>query len=257
VEASSIDGAVVRVARAVADEVMREGARAVVLTGSHARGEAHSQSDIDLVVVLARGRASNYRPAPIQRRASFLLTIAWETELSTRRAFRDPQLVGSFVPGWRDAVVLADPDGVAARLRRAAVRWRWEGIEAEADAWVAEQITGFAEEVHKLVVAMERQSMHTAAVQRSLLALRLAKIISVHHRILYGSENALWDLVAERMGESWATAQARALGEHDESFEDTCTAALELYRLAAAAVDRTLDRRQRAVVAHACRLPSL
>ncbi|MDP9238915.1 MAG: nucleotidyltransferase domain-containing protein [Chloroflexota bacterium] len=250
--AVSVNPAVMRVARAAARDLMREGARAVVLTGSHARGEAHRESDIDLVVLLPRGAASNRRPAPIQRRASFLITIAWETEASVRCAFRDPKLVGSFVPGWRDAIALDDPEGVAARLQRAAMRWRWEDIESQLDAWVAEQIAGYAEEVQKLVAALDQRNAHAAAVQRSLLALHLAKIMSVHHRILYGSENVLWDLVAERMADAWARAQARALGEQGERFEDTCAAALELYRLAAAEAGRTLNRRQRAVVAHAC-----
>jgi hypothetical protein len=61
-------------------------------------------------------------------------------------------------------------------------------------------ITALAEEAHKLVVALRVGYRTTAAVQRSVLALRPAQILAVHRRILYGSENRLWTLVADAMG---------------------------------------------------------
>lgn len=253
--AATVDPSVMRIARMVAHGLMRDGARAVVLTGSHAHGDAHAESDIDLIAISRRGATSQRgNPPPVQRRSSFLITVASETEASVRAAFRDPRLVGSHVPGWRDALALYDPEGIAAILQRAAIRWRWEDIDTALDAWIADQIVGYAEEVHKLVGALEQRNAHTAAVQRSVLALHLAKIMSVHNRILYGTENVLWDIVSGHMGEPWSSVQSRALGEHGEPFEDTCAAALELYRLAATEVDRTLTRQQRAVVAYACRL---
>jgi hypothetical protein len=56
------------------------------------------------------------------------------------------------------------------------------------------------------------------------------------------------------MGQPWASTQARALSEHGESLEDSCRAALELYRLAAAEVRPLLTRHQREVVDAACAL---
>ncbi|HEV2745545.1 MAG TPA: hypothetical protein VGV91_20495 [Rubrobacter sp.] len=66
---------------------------------------------------------------------------------------------------------------------------------------MAEEITSLAEEVHKLVAALRDGHRTVAAVQRSVLALRPAQVLGVHRRILYGSENRLWDLVADAMGE--------------------------------------------------------
>ena len=71
--------------------------------------------------------------------------------------------------------------------------------------------------------------------------------MAVHHRILFGTDNALWDSVARAMGAPWASAQARALSEGGESLEESCAAALELYRFAAAAAAPLMDRNQRAV----------
>jgi hypothetical protein len=176
------------------------------------------------------------------------VSLAWETRASTVASFRNPELAPTFVPGWRDAIVLADPEGIAARLKRVAERWSWEDIGAECDRHVAASITGLAEEVHKLAGMLDAGNTHAAAAQRSILAVWLAGIMAVRHRILFGTDNVLWDLVGEKMGPRWQRAQAPALSENGESLETSCRAALELYALAAADARPLLSHDQRQVV---------
>lgn len=249
---SGVDPAALRVARRIARGLIRDGARAVVLTGSHARGDAHAESDIDLVVI-GNSRPGDEVPPP-RRVGPFLVTTAVTNASAARRAFLDPALVGANVPGWRDAVILADTGGVAVRLQRRARQWSWDAIDAACDRWVAANVAGYAEEVHKLVAALDRRDDALAAIQRSILALHLAKVAAVHHRILYGSENDMWRLAGERMGARWSSAQARALSLKGESVRVSSRAALSMYRLLAAETVHLLDRRERAVVAHACAL---
>ena len=236
----------VQLARDLVPRLVSEGAAAVVLAGSHATGDVHPHSDVDLVVV---GAVQEYR---LERHGDALVSVLSRTLEQHRAHFFAPSEVGTFVPGWRDAHVLHDPQGVAARLVREASEWTWERIAAECDAWVAEEITVYSEVVHKLVGNVELGRRSAAAAQRSLLAVHLAAILAVHHRILYGAETKLWDAVAGRMGERWERAQRAAFGEGGESFEETCRAALELFALAAPDVGHLLDARQRAVVACAC-----
>ncbi len=150
--------------------------------------------------------------------------------------------------------MLYDPEGLAASLVREARKWSWTSLERRCDGWVAEEITGYAEEIHKLVAAFRNGDRSTAAIQRSLLAIHLAPVLAVHCRLLYGSENRLWDLVADAMGEGWREAQSAALGLGGESLGQTCASALRLYGLAAEEVGSLLDGRQRRVVERARRL---
>ncbi len=261
------DAIAMRIARTAAREAMGRGALAVVLTGSQARGDAGAGSDIDLVVVFDKAPDAGSEPAAYSMRRGRLVATAWTTPRMAAAAFRDPARFPTYVPGWREAVLLADPDVVAARIQARARRWEWDDVADATDAYVAEQITGWAEEVHKLVAALERGQRHTASVQRSLLAVHLAGLVALQRRILWGADNALHDLVSAAMGEPWASVQSRAFGEGGESHEDSCRAALELYGLAAGecssersadpeaspeAVGEVLNRQQRAVVGEAC-----
>ena len=231
---------------------MGEGAEAAVLVGSRARGDAGPDSDVD---VLAVGpQTFSFR---LERRGGLLVSISSRPSEACLREMADPGSVCTTVPGGREAVVLYDPEGIAGALIEGAEAWTWGPLERRCDGWVAEEITSLAEEVHKLVAAIRDGHRAVAAVQRSVLALRPAQVLGVHRRILYGSENRLWDLVADAMGEGWRRTQSAAFGLNGEPFEETCRAALMLYGLAADETRSLLDERQRRVVRHARELGDL
>lgn len=241
--------AAVDMARQVAAELVAEGAGAVVLMGSFARGDATPQSDIDLYAI---GDGPPYR---LERREPFLVSVSWREEEAILDGSRSPAEAFGLIPGWRSAVILADPEGVAARWRAEARGWTVDALDRDAcDRWVAEEITGYAEEVHKLVNQRHAANWTALAANRSILALRLAIPMAVHNRLLFETENELWNLVNEKMGERWAEAQTRALVLAGESLDETVDAAFELYALACLEVAGLLDSRQRAVVEHACRI---
>jgi hypothetical protein len=231
--------------------LVEAGADAIVLTGSHARSEAGPDSDIDITAI-----GDHPGGTRMEVLDSELFSIAWRTETAERAALRDPARAGAAVPAWRSVKVLHDPRGVAATLQRDARAWRWEEIGAACDAWVAEQVAGYAEEVHKLVAARRRDDRLGLSIQRSILALRLGPIVAVAHRILYESENVLWHLLDEQLGEPWRSTQAAALAIGAGTNRSSAAASLELYRLAAAAADSHLDTRQRPVVERALALIS-
>ena len=237
------------VAREVADGLAGDGAEAVVLVGSQARGDAGPESDVDVLAVGPQTYAFR-----LERRGGLLISVTSRPPEAYRRELTDPGSLCTVVPGWREAVVLHDPTGMVDSLIEEARAWTWGPMVRRCDGWVAEELCSLAEEVHKLAATLRGGRRATAAAQRSVLAVRLAGVVAGHRRILYGTENRLWELVGEAMGEGWRQAQSAALGLGDEGFEETCRAALGLYGLAADEVYPLFDARQRKVVDHALRL---
>ncbi len=230
----------------IADTLVLDGAAAVVLMGSFARGDAGPFSDLDL---LAIGEGPSYL---LEQHEGQLIAISWSNLDEINATFAKPERAGYLVQGWRDARILRDPEGIAARIQQHAQAWGWSHlVECAADRSVAEEICGLAEEVHKLVGLLASGNLSGAAVQRSILSYRIGTILAVHLRLLYATENELWNLVGERLDGEWESVQARALGLGDEDFRTTCSGALQLYRLAVALVHPLFDERQKKVVDHA------
>jgi predicted nucleotidyltransferase len=243
-----IEPRVERVVDRVAAALMEEGARAVILVGSHATGDATADSDIDLAAV---GDGPHYR---LEIQDALLVSVGWATAEEQIRRLSDPAWLGSHVPGWRHCVVLQDPDAVAAEIKQQALDWEWERATKECNEWVAANVAGLAEEVLKVVASLRTGDDLNAAAQRSVIAQRLAIALAIHRRILYGSENRLWSLVADELGARWSAAQASALGLTGDDLQASCRSALELFELAVHEVREVFNERQLAVVEHACRL---
>jgi len=242
-----MDRKVLLVSRAVSRKLVKLGAEAVVVFGSRVRGDAYEESDIDIHAI-GKGNSG------LERHQEFLVSICWMTSTQHDQAFENPSDVGGIVPAWRNAKIIYDPKGIANSLKQKAKSWQWQHLNKKVDKWVAEQVTGYAEEVHRLFGNIQLGRRRTAAVMRSLLAIRMAQILAVHTRIFYDTENQLWNLVSARMGAEWERLQSVALGEGNQTFEDTCKAAFELYAFVAREVKHLLNRQQHQVVAHACEI---
>lgn len=228
--------------RTLTTECIAAGAQAVVLFGSLARGDATPQSDIDVMLF---GTGTNR----YEWYAGRLLVANWTTPTAARAPFTDPGAAPTVIPGWREAQILHDPDGTAAALQSEAHTWTWDQLDPQAvRAHIAASMAELAEEVLKLAAALRDGRRTMAAVQRNLLVLNMAGIPAVQRRVLYSSENVLWDLLAAEMGDPWAATQARAFGLHGETFDDTCRAALELYALTASETETTFDDQQRRII---------
>ncbi len=228
----------------VTDRLRREGARAVVLLGSFARGKPHAHSDIDLVVI---GRGGH----TFERRDGFLVSIARGQAREELEDFRSPVAVGKVIPGWREAELLWDPHGIARRIQLRAKRWRWRRIAPAAARRVASDLTHRSENVHKMVGCFNAGDLTSAAIQQAVLAIFLPAAMAIHLRLLYRSENRLWNEVSRRMGPGWRRHQRRALGLGGEPLPVRCRSTLMLYRLAATRAWRALNATQREMVSAA------
>jgi hypothetical protein len=219
-----------------------EGAQAVVLVGSHARGAAGPGSDVDVVVV---GDGSH---SGLDVRDGVLVSVSWVPEPEQRARMYEPMYLATHVAGWRDAIVLEDPEGVAASIVSEARAWSWELVADRCDSWAAERVSSFAEEVLKLAAALERRDDVLAAAERDILVIHLALPIALRHRILFTSENELWERVGSEAGTEWSGAQSAALAVNGEDLPSSCRGALRLFERACGELDPLFDERQRRVV---------
>lgn len=228
-------------AMSVSERLSGQGAKATLLTGSHARGDARPDSDVDLLAV---GEGPEGWMEIVDGR---LVGVYWWTADEVRRRLADPGEALLTVRAWRDAVVLDDPTGVGAELQREAREWSWDKLEHEADAWVADKLVVWAEYLPKLAAALQAGRLLDAAALRGQLAVQLAELFAVRRRLTEESENGFWETVADEGGPEWRTALEAALrGGNDDS-----AAVIELYRLLVEEVTELFDDRQRAVIDYA------
>jgi hypothetical protein len=232
-----------RVARALARQLAREGARAVVLSGSWARHEARRYSDLDLWRLGRAGQPTFRWHDP------FLVSISRINPTAERRRFLEPPHTGELLGAWRTARILYDPRGDARRLQRYAQQFRWDRVGPRCERWVARSVASWGEEAIKLVSSLARGERDTAAVQRNLLAGSLPYVLAVHRRTVWVTDNGLSERLGRIEGPEWWDAQQRALGLRDESLAESCRGALDLYRLTVERVLPALGRHERATVA--------
>ena len=220
---------------------------AVLLAGSWARGDAHQASDIDLWVVGRKGRGR------ILERDGFMVCVKFGRVADERWELRTPRRLDGAVPGWRSAVILHDPRGIAARLKSEARRFRWPPVRRARDAYIADQLAGWAEEVAKLLRALFTGERETAAVQRNLLAANMAFLQLLSFEQLWETENGMWEDAGRRSGPTFRALQRSALGTDRSDWRESCEAALRLYALTAQANLRRLHGDRRRIVIETCR----
>jgi hypothetical protein len=220
----------------------------VALFGSVAKGTDHPHSDIDLVCA-----ATEHRATEIRHVEGRMVTITRATPADLAAAFTRPWDAGPAVAAWRYARLLHDPTGVLADLQQRARAWTWDDLGPAADTWAARELVGLAEEIHKIAGMLATGRPRPAAANRLIIALALAAPYAVANRLLWDSDNDLWDALADT-DPAWAAAWDTASGLTAADPDGACRGALRLYRLAAAALTAHLDGHDLATVTTADRL---
>ena len=236
-----------RIAARLADEVDPQGRAAVLLAGSWARGDAHQASDIDLWVVGKKGRNRVFE------RDGYMVSVKFGTTADEHWEMRTPRRLDGAIPGWRNARILRDPSGLAAKLKAEARRFRWGPVRRARDRYVSKQLAELAEEVAKLLRAIGTGEKETASVQRNLLAHQMAFLRLLLLERLWETENGMWEDAAKRCGPEFRRIQRAAFGIDRGSWRASCEAALRLYSLTARASLPVLIGEKRRIVVAACR----
>ncbi|MEJ2359094.1 MAG: nucleotidyltransferase domain-containing protein [Deinococcales bacterium] len=222
----------------------------LALLGSYARGEAGPFSDID-VVRFADGEGFRSTDASYFVRGK-LAVVSTASPDDVESWFERPESIVDHVGGMRQAQVLADEDGVVADVRERALAFRWTPeLSRRADAWVADQMVGWIEEVFKGLEGLRRDDVGRLLNARFGLSWGLSRVMVVHRRLLLEGDNAMHAALERSLGgsSSWIALRDRAFGvtgtEDAETLRGHVRAGIELYRETAALVADRLapDRR--------------
>ena len=220
----------------------------LLLLGSHARGDAGPLSDIDLNRHVAAPNYHGRLDCHVDAEGR-LVTVKTMQPARLAVAMGVPGKAVWQVPGLRNAVVLHDPGGSAARLINQAQNFAWAGIAQEADRHVASETAQHAEEALKIAsgIAAEREAQVLYGVMGMVLG--LAEAMVVHRRGFIDSENRLLSIALGLMaGEwDWQAAFRVAAGHEAVPPMERGRAVLALYGETARIVASLMDDESRRV----------
>jgi hypothetical protein len=222
---------------------------ALVLVGSHARGDAGTYSDIDLVRFLPDERTAADDGSHLI--AGHLVVVSSVTPLSVEQWFTQPEEAVNVVAGLRTARALYDPQSCFAGIKERADAFSWtDALNRRADTCVAVQMVGWAEEVHKGLEGLARNDIGRLLNARFGLSWGLARVMTLHQRILLKGDNTFYEQLGEALGEdsAWMALSRRAFGLISEvkgkPLHENVRAGLALYAMTATMVNPTLSESQ-------------
>jgi hypothetical protein len=184
-----------------------------------------------------------------------LVSIATTSVEAKRGELWDPSTAIFAVPGVRQARVLFDSEGKLAGLVEEARDFRWSGIEAKARVLASCELRGYAEEVAKVLGALERRDESAQLYGTLGLILGLPKVVAMARGILIETENSFFREVQHRVGSSSPWSKLHRIGA---GFVPGCTlnvrasAGVHLYPETRSIVSTCLEEADSEVIEAAC-----
>jgi hypothetical protein len=210
--------------------------KAIVLMGSHARGDAGPYSDVDLVRFISepgdfRAETHNYL---IDQR---LVVVNDRGPVEVENWFSAPEEVSNVIGGLRSARPLLDRDQTFARIQARARSFAWDrAMQQKADAWASRQMVGWIEEVHKGLEGLRRNDLGRLLNARHGFSWGLSRVVQVQRGVLLSGDNAFYDELADAVGwdSEWVRLRRITFGiagenESAPSLREQVTAGLNLY----------------------------
>jgi predicted nucleotidyltransferase len=224
----------------------------VGIAGSYARGEENKYSDVDFDVFVSKlpeNIYDRYRLRYGENKLFSLKSILLDDE---RAALRNPRRAIWAVPGLCGMKIVLDKDGSLSTLQQAAQDFDWSPLQPAANYYAAEEVTGCAEEVHKIMSGLARRHESTVLYATWGLVKSMLEAVAVQRGLMIISENRYFDLLQDSMGRDskWTRAFRKAWGldPTESQYQARGAAALTLYCLTAAMFDELIPEKHRNVV---------
>ena len=185
----------------------------IALSGSFARGDGGTYSDIDLWHYLREEAAGEIEPY-LEFMDGYLVSIKTTLVDKDYAGMRNPKRAIWVVPALRHARILLDRSGAVAALFEAARNFTWESIRAEADTFASHTVAGTAEETYKILDGLTKKNESKTAYAIWSLTQNLADALLVQRGVLIPTENVYIDHAQAEAGRSseWTRQFRMALG---------------------------------------------
>lgn len=224
----------------------------VGIVGSFARGQASRYSDVDFNIFVSKLPQDPDDHYTLRYWDNKLVSLSYALLDDERAALTEPRRAIWAVPGLRSMQILLDKDGLLDALQQAAQSFDWSPLQPTADKFVAEQIMGNAEEVHKILNGLAKEHESTVLYATWGLVKNMLEAVAVQRGILIISENRYFDLIQDSVGRDseWTRAFRTAWGldPGDCQYPARGAAALRLYCLCAEMFDGLIPMKHREVV---------
>lgn len=171
----------------------------VVLSGSFARGDYATYSDIDLIFYMTDASACvpDYE---LHYHDDLLVSISRTMIAKKREEMGLPQAAIWVVEGLRQSKILYDPSGEFATLQREAFDFVWESLQSQANQYASENLRGLIEEAHKILSGFQLKNDAMLYIAALGMIISLPRIIAVQRGLLMVTENQYVDRVQESVG---------------------------------------------------------
>jgi hypothetical protein len=227
----------------------------VVLAGSFARGKGGLYSDVDIRCYVRQAPVNAAEISTMQYLDGYLVSFYLTTLEEEYASLRVPQKAIWAVPGLRQIRILLDRDGSISTLKKAAVKFTWEPMQAAADAYASWNLSGFAEETYKILAGLVEQNESKTLNATAGLIHGLATSLLVQRGVLVPTENAYLDLAQDTAGRNsaWTHQFRLAIGfdplpMDEPAFVGRGAAGLRLYRETARILQNILLPKDAAVI---------
>jgi hypothetical protein len=209
----------------------------IILSGSFARGESGTYSDVDLWRYVRQEPAGDFEMPHLEYVDGYLVSVKASLIEKDQAGLRNPQQAIWVIPGLRQAEILLDKDGAVAALLEAARTISWETLQPAADAFASRDIASTAEEIYKILDGLAKGNESKIGYALWSLTRELADALLVQRGVFIPTENAYLDFAQAAAGRtsSWTRQFRLAIGLDPlpagiPAFISLGIAGLQLYR---------------------------
>jgi hypothetical protein len=196
---------------------------AIVLGGSHARGETTAWSDVDFLQLVKDSPSGSKKT--YQFTSGHLMSIATRTLTWYQTMLTRPEQAIFIVPALREARSLFDPQGQFHNFQQMLQAFDWTPLQPAANQFASQTVVNCAEAVLKLLSARVRKDHFTAFGTAMTLFFDLTLAVAVQRGCFIEGNRPYLAQVEEAVASdsAWSTIHREFVDLNSDSGLDTLT----------------------------------